>query len=221
MFKKCLVFSLVLLLVPACKNRSRFGRSQPAYGTPVETVVPVEGAQSVQAPAEDVEAFVLDEDENPFTTKAAANAQNGEEIALENAESSTGDLYSDSSKHGLKTIYYSYNQADTRPDQRAALEQNLKAAQDLVNKGYDLTLEGHACSAGKVNNREYNIMLSEKRAEGIKTFFVENGIDEHSIRTVGWGYERPVVPSGNTEQQAPNRRVEVYAYPHDKNAPKA
>lgn len=220
MFKKCLIFSLVLLLVPACcKNRSRFGRSQPAYGTPVETVVPMEGAQTVPASAEDVEAFMLDEDENPFTTKAAVKAQNGEEVALENVESSTGDLYADSSKHGLKTIYYNFDQHGVRADQKAVLEHDVEVAQNLVNKGYDLTVEGHACNSA--GNKDYNIMLSEKRAEGIKKFFVENGIDEHNIRTVGWGYERPVVPFGTTEQQAPNRRVEVYAYPHDKNAPKA
>lgn len=220
MNKKYLILSLCLLLVPACiKNRSRPVVMQPAcVAQDVPFVEETQGAPS----AEDVGALTLEEDEtNPFTTSATAKAQ-GEEVSLINPEPTEGDLYSDSAQHGLKTVYYDFNQHDTsklHPDQRPALEHNVAVAQKLVNKGYDITLEGHACNSA--GDKTYNMMLSEKRADGIKEFFVEHGIDEGRIRTVGWGYERPVIQYGTREQQAPNRRVEIYAYPHSNNAPKA
>jgi outer membrane protein OmpA-like peptidoglycan-associated protein len=215
MDKRYLILALCLLLVPACRKRSGFVPVQPGYPVSVETAPAVE--QPVQGD-EDVGALTLEEDENPFTAKAATQGQ-GDEITLESAEPMTGDLYADSAQHGLKTIYYNFDQHNVRGDQKPALEHDLKVAQDLVKKGYDLTVEGHACNSA--GDKNYNIILSERRAESVKKYLIDHGISAGRIRTVGWGYERPVVSFGTQDQQGPNRRVEVYAYPHDKHAPQA
>ena len=57
--------------------------------------------------------------------------------------------------------------------------------------------------------REPNQELSEQRAEEIKRFFVERGIDEARIQTVGHGEDRPIAGNANDLQRAKNRRVVV------------
>lgn len=54
-----------------------------------------------------------------------------------------------------------------------------------------------------------NQELSEKRAEEIKQFFVERGIDEQRIETVGHGEDRPVAGNSSELSRAKNRRVVV------------
>ncbi|MGM0525807.1 MAG: flagellar protein MotY [Pseudomonadota bacterium] len=54
-----------------------------------------------------------------------------------------------------------------------------------------------------------NQELSEKRAQEIKDFFVERGIDENRIETVGHGEDRPVAGNANELDRAKNRRVVV------------
>jgi outer membrane protein OmpA-like peptidoglycan-associated protein len=218
MNSKYLILSLCLLAIPACRpRRARIVPARPGYPAQVEPVPVVE--QPMPAPEEEVTALPLEEDENPFNTQAATQGQQAEEITLENVEPTTGDLYADSAQHGLKTIYYNFDQHNVRNDQKSALEHNLQVAHDLTDKGYDLTIEGHACNSA--GDKNYNIILSEKRAESVKQYLTDQGVDPRHIRTVGWGYERPIVQFGNQEQQAPNRRVEIYAYKHDKHAPQA
>lgn len=57
--------------------------------------------------------------------------------------------------------------------------------------------------------REPNQELSEQRANEIKSFFVERGIDEARIQTVGHGEDRPIAGNGNELDRAKNRRVVV------------
>lgn len=54
-----------------------------------------------------------------------------------------------------------------------------------------------------------NQELSQQRADEIKQFFVERGIDEQRIETVGHGEDRPVAGNANELSRAKNRRVVV------------
>ena len=56
------------------------------------------------------------------------------------------------------------------------------------------------------------MMLSEDRARTVADYLKRHGV-KGEISTVGHGSEHRLVESGNREQQAPNRRVEIYAYP--------
>lgn len=57
--------------------------------------------------------------------------------------------------------------------------------------------------------REPNQQLSEQRADEIKNFFVERGITEDRIETVGHGEDRPIAGNANELDRAKNRRVVV------------
>lgn len=203
----CLL-SLLLLLVPAC-------RKKPRYAT-----APVIASDSLAAEKaeynEELGAFVVKEDENRFSAAAASQAQQQEEeLTADSSGATVGDIHKDSAQYGLKTIFFEFDRwklDDLRADQLPVLEHNVKIAKALSDKGYELVLQGHADSITRDTN--YNMALSEKRAKAVKQYLREHGV-KGPIQSVGFGAAHLIVPSGNEEQQAPNRRVEIYAYESD------
>ena len=78
----------------------------------------------------------------------------------------------------------------------------------IMKKNPDLKVEvdGHADSTGKP---EYNMSLSEKRAEAVKKYFVDQGIDPDRLTTKGFGITQPAADNKTKEGRAKNRRVEL------------
>lgn len=207
--KKILSISLVLLLVPACIKR------KVCYVPPSERIdsdvdIAIAPERVEQRAGEDIGEFVLEEDRNPFTTDALSPERQEELTVVEAEPEQTGDSHDDSARYGFKTVFYNFDDYNVRTDQKMVLAHNLNIAKDLSKKGYDIVIEGHACdSAG---TPQYNLVLSENRARGELDYFAQNGIPKDRMRTVGRGSEMRLVQFGNKEQQAPNRRVEIYAY---------
>jgi OmpA-OmpF porin, OOP family len=68
-------------------------------------------------------------------------------------------------------------------------------------------IEGHTDLVG---GDEFNLNLSIKRAEQVKSYLVESlRMDASKIITRGFGRYQPIVISGDPEEQSPNRRVEI------------
>lgn len=204
MTKKIIILSGILLLVPACKTGSRYATRKVTK--PSQTTVV--GRSEFD---DELGAFVVKDDENSFNASVAAQIDGEEELRASGSDSKLADLRADSAQYGLKTIYFEFDKYkvdDLRPDQKPALAHDVQVIKSLLDKGYRIILEGHACdSAGSTS---YNMMLSEKRARAVKEALEKEGI-QGDIHFVGRGCEHLVVPSGDRQQQAPNRRVEVYA----------
>ena len=69
--------------------------------------------------------------------------------------------------------------------------------------------EGHA---DKVGNQNYNLELSRRRAEAVRSALIKEGIARHLIDVVGYGFSRPSddsVVEDKTEGVAANRRAEI------------
>jgi outer membrane protein OmpA-like peptidoglycan-associated protein len=78
------------------------------------------------------------------------------------------------------------------------------------NKNVHVIIEGHACNS--FGSEKYNLWLSNQRAEAMKQKLSEmlsDYADTLSLATFGCGTSHLIVV-GNQEEQAPNRRVEVY-----------
>ncbi len=71
------------------------------------------------------------------------------------------------------------------------------------NSAVVVSIEGHCDERG---TNEYNLALGEKRAESVKSFLVDLGIEAYRISTVSYGEERPVDTGQNEEAWAKNRR---------------
>lgn len=65
---------------------------------------------------------------------------------------------------------------------------------------------GYASSPG---GADYNMDLSERRAEAVKAYLVSQGIDDSRIYIASKGEQDPVADNGTSEGRAQNRRVEI------------
>ena len=71
----------------------------------------------------------------------------------------------------------------------------------------DLIIEISA-HTDNVGNADYNIMLSERRAQSVANYIVESGIQQNRLQSKGYGMTKPLVPNDSEENRAINRRVE-------------
>lgn len=73
--------------------------------------------------------------------------------------------------------------------------------------GTTTVIEGHTDNRGKY---DYNISLSERRAESVKSYLVEKfDVDSSRISTRGYGYTKPVASNDTDEGRQRNRRIDA------------
>ncbi len=110
----------------------------------------------------------------------------------------------DAIKIALETVYFDFDSYVLT----AAAQENLRhlSAALKQNKGVRLQIEGHCDRRG---SPEYNIALSEKRANSIKEFLVSQGTLADSLETSGKGKEEPKFDGDTEEIWAKNRRGEL------------
>jgi len=75
-----------------------------------------------------------------------------------------------------------------------------------INPAYNLDIEGHTDSQG---DDDLNMRLSEKRANAVKNYLTEKGIDAARLQAKGYGETKPVADNETAEGRAENRRVEL------------
>jgi len=91
----------------------------------------------------------------------------------------------------------------------------LPGAQNQLTQVYDalvtkkerkVTIEGHTDSQGSSSS---NLVLSQQRADVVRSFIISRGYPADLIRAQGIGEDRPVADNANAEGRANNRRVEI------------
>lgn len=85
--------------------------------------------------------------------------------------------------------------------------QILVAKAEYLRTNPDITVivEGHCDDRG---TNEYNVALGERRAQSVKTFLVNLGIDTNRLNTVSYGEERPIAMGHDEASLAENRRAQ-------------
>ncbi|WIO73380.1 peptidoglycan-associated lipoprotein Pal [Porticoccaceae bacterium LTM1] len=105
---------------------------------------------------------------------------------------------------GVDTVFYfEFDKSLLKPEARAAL---MLHAEVLKNNPRQVRLEGHADERG---TREYNIALGERRAESVRGFLMQQGVDGRYLEVISYGEERPAAMGSTEESMALNRRVEL------------
>jgi len=69
-----------------------------------------------------------------------------------------------------------------------------------------ITIVGHTDSTGA---EDRNMVLSQKRADAVKTYLTTHGIPEDRVTAQGMGQSQPVADNKSAEGRANNRRVEI------------
>ena len=72
--------------------------------------------------------------------------------------------------------------------------------------GLKLQVEGHTDSIG---SDEYNVQLSEKRADSVRAYLVSNGVRPDSVSAQGFGKADPVADNSTASGRKLNRRVDM------------
>ena len=76
----------------------------------------------------------------------------------------------------------------------------------LAYPSLKLAVEGNTDSVG---TESFNQDLSEKRAEGVRTYLTQQGVPESSTTATGFGKTRPIASNDTSEGRQQNRRVEL------------
>lgn len=74
------------------------------------------------------------------------------------------------------------------------------------NSKYNISVEAHTDNVG---SDEDNLVLSEARANAVKSYLTDNGITDSRIETVAYGERKPKFDNASEEGRAKNRRVEL------------
>ncbi|MCP4402752.1 MAG: OmpA family protein [bacterium] len=102
-------------------------------------------------------------------------------------------------------ILFDYNSAVIQAQSLPLLREYGKALQTDL-KDMVLVVAGHTDSKG---SDEYNLSLSERRAESVKQFLVsEFQVEEERLLVKPYGERKPIKDNETTEGRAKNRRVE-------------
>jgi len=109
-------------------------------------------------------------------------------------------------------VLFDFDKWNIRPDAQEALQEILKALTGRYG-GLPFQIHGHTDAKG---TDAYNMKLSKRRADAVKTWFVAHGIPAKRITTFAHGESQPVAPntkkdgSDNPAGRQLNRRVEIY-----------
>jgi outer membrane protein OmpA-like peptidoglycan-associated protein len=76
----------------------------------------------------------------------------------------------------------------------------------LAYPSLKLAVEGNTDSVG---TEIFNQHLSERRAEGVRTYLTQQGVPESSTTATGFGKSRPIASNDTSEGRQQNRRVEL------------
>ncbi|WP_257453309.1 OmpA family protein [Archangium lipolyticum] len=101
------------------------------------------------------------------------------------------------------SVLFRSGSADLLPAARRRLDE---VADALMKAQNPLVIEGHTDSQGPT---EVNEELSYQRAEAVRDYLVDRGVDSERIRTDGMGEAHPIASNKNPEGRANNRRVEI------------
>lgn len=104
----------------------------------------------------------------------------------------------------FQNLLFATNSANIDPTSLDDLDElvNIMSEDDALR----LSIEGHTDSRG---NNDYNLELSNLRAQSVKEYLVQGGISAERIKAVGYGETRPLTTNDTAQGRLKNRRVEL------------
>lgn len=144
-----------------------------------------------------------------LTAKAAGylNGLDSIEYADETQLTYTKDLYLKPIEVGttvrLENIFFDFDKATLKSESFEELDKVVDFLND--NPSLEIEISGHTDSKG---GDDYNLNLSQGRAQSVVNYIVSNGIDEFRLVAQGYGETVPLESNDTDEGRAFNRRVE-------------
>jgi outer membrane protein OmpA-like peptidoglycan-associated protein len=104
----------------------------------------------------------------------------------------------------VSDVLFDFDSANLKPGARekvARIAGILQSHPDLK-----IQVEGHTDSVG---SDDYNLRLSDRRAESVRSSLVQQGVARDMVGTTGFGESKPVATNGTAAGRQQNRRVEI------------
>lgn len=101
-------------------------------------------------------------------------------------------------------IQFDFNSSVLRTTSYAILDQAASAIK--ANPTLTYQLNGYASIEGTA---EHNMILSKDRANAVKTYLVNSGVDPANLKVKGFGTRNPVADNKTETGRELNRRVEI------------
>lgn len=104
-------------------------------------------------------------------------------------------------------ILFGFDSSTLQPEAR----ENLEKLSEILNDDDEtvLMVVGHTDSTG---DEDYNMRLSEQRAQSAADYMTSQGLSESRVETEGRGETEPIADNSTEAGQQDNRRVEVAIY---------
>ncbi|MDH3377472.1 MAG: OmpA family protein [Gammaproteobacteria bacterium] len=112
----------------------------------------------------------------------------------------------------LPDVFFEFDKYDLTLDARTRLQNASQTLNSTLAQSREIAIEGYTDSVG---TEEYNVKLSEKRAETVQRELLFSNVSKGRTRAKGFGESNPIAPntnadgSDNPEGRAKNRRVEL------------
>jgi OOP family OmpA-OmpF porin len=106
--------------------------------------------------------------------------------------------------YNFKNIQFEFNSGILKTDAYPALDK--AAAEMKKDLSVKFVLNGNSSAEG---TEAHNMSLSVERANAVKTYLVNTGVNGDNLTVKGYGESKPVTSNATEEGRALNRRVEI------------
>ncbi len=104
----------------------------------------------------------------------------------------------------VKGLHFDFDKAEVKPEYHPLLERVAQILRE--NPSLRIEIQGHTDSTGP---HEYNVRLSERRAQAVADYLSSHGINADRMSVTGVGEADPVASNDTEEGRAKNRRVQI------------
>ncbi|HEY4339109.1 MAG TPA: OmpA family protein [Steroidobacteraceae bacterium] len=105
----------------------------------------------------------------------------------------------------IEGVNFAFNKSDLTADSRPVLDGVANGLKQ--HPRVKVEIQGHTDSVGKP---AYNLKLSQRRAESVRSYLIMDGVPEDQLMAKGYGETQPVASNKDAEGRAKNRRVVMY-----------
>ncbi len=105
-------------------------------------------------------------------------------------------------------ILFDFDQATLKPESKTSLQKIAEVIQKYHKT--EVAIAGYTDNVGKVS---YNQQLSERRANAVRLFLIDQGVRADRLTVMGFGPDNPITSNATPEGRAQNRRVELHISP--------
>jgi OOP family OmpA-OmpF porin len=181
-------FLTLFLFSTSCKSKKVIAK--PAE---VETVIAAEPVKVVEPVEKDTDGDGIPDSKDDCPEEKGTSENGGCPVVV-----------IDYSKINFKNIQFEFNSSVLKTTSYTTLD--MIATQMKKFDKISFVLNGHSSAEG---SEQRNMMLSVDRANAVKAYLVNNGVNTGRLKTEGFGESKPVASNDTEDNKAKNRRVEI------------